>query len=222
MKTEKKVIIGVALLASLILYLAGSLSGFFFSSYVQKQVNLEVQKIKEDVDISALDIKNIQLQELILGEIDDCAFSKLHLERLIDRLSPYWETLPQKIEQYELSGNLDAQYLATKIEFSRLAIRVWAVALHNNDLCADAPITPVLLFYDENCEACVIQGEQFDLLKTTSEEKIVVLPIDVSLEEDSIYLLKTYYNITQTPAFLLEKKIYVGNYSVKELEELFS
>ena len=83
---------------------------------------------------------------------------------------------------------------------------------------------PILYFYSKDCTNCVDQGELFDRFKSDGEDiniTVLVFPIDLDFEDDSINLIKRYYNVSEVPTTIIKQEIFhgvlVNNTEMKEL-----
>jgi thiol-disulfide isomerase/thioredoxin len=210
---SKRSIIILAVVLSLIMYFAGVFSGLFANKVVEEKVEDDVDFLKSYVDVSSVDLKNNFLLQLFLDNIDDdCKFSNLYLNNLREQFEPYWDKLPSRLEAYEKDRQkFTDEYLSLKREYIRLSLRFWLIAMNNYQQCNSTEFVPILYFYSNECEDCVKQGENFDLLKENEKNHtIVVFPIDVDFEDDSVYLLKQYYNITSVPTTIVREDVYKG------------
>ena len=49
-----------------------------------------------------------------------------------------------------------------------------------------------------------------DLSNEVENSKNQVFPVDIEFEDDTVYLLKQYYNITEVPAVIFKNKVFQG------------
>jgi hypothetical protein len=206
----RKQIFTVAIILSLVMYLAGVFSGLYANKIMEKQVEEDLSFLKGYTDIASLDLKNMLLQQQLIEELPNtCKSTAIYLASLRKQLEPYWEKLPARVEEYDKKGRITEQYITLKREYIRLSLRIWLIARKNSELC-ESNLTPILYFYNGECETCVRQGEIFDELNLEMNKlnkSVVVFPIDESFEDDNVYLLKKYYNVSSVPTLVVKNKI---------------
>lgn len=165
----------------------------------------------------------MQLEQTFIETLNNdelCNYSRISLEELIIQLQFYWQRLPFRLEEYELNEELSEEYLLLKQQYMHLSIRTWIHAKNLYDKC-EINIVHGLTFYSANCEKCVSQGEQIDILKEKLNEKnldMIMFPIDMNSDEILIKNLVKYYKISSTPAVMINDNVFQGRlYSAEEL-----
>lgn len=224
--TRKKIIV-IAIVLSILLYGAGVFSGLIANKLIEKQVKQDVGNLKGFVDNSALDIKNIQLQMLFMEDFEaenKCEFMEIYLDHLNSQLTTYWEVLPSRIEEYDKKSELSDDYISLKREYIRFSLRYWLIAEKRHRLCSNEKLIPVLYFYTKECVDCVVQGEQFDrfgqMIKAQNKT-LIVFPIDARFNDDMIFIIRKYYNITSFPATVIKGNVIQGQvYSAEQLSSI--
>lgn len=210
---SRRSIIALAVILSIIMYLAGVFSGLYANKIIEKKVEEDISFLRNYMDIASLDLKNMILLQLLMEQMQDkCLFSEIYLSNLRNQLEPYWQKLPPRLETYDRSRKITPEYITLKREYVRLSLRIWLIAKKNNEEC-DSNLVPVLYFYSGDCQTCVKQGEIFDELNVKMKKinkSLVVFPIDKNFEDDSVYLLKKYYNITHVPTVVIGNKVITG------------
>ncbi|MBU0614883.1 MAG: hypothetical protein KJ601_02220 [Nanoarchaeota archaeon] len=210
----RKQIFTLAIVLSLFMYLAGVFSGLFANKIMEKKVEEDIGFLTSYTDIASLDLKNMLLQQLLIDQLPNtCRSTEIYLDNLRKQLEPYWEKLPARMESYDKQGKATEQYLSIKREYIRLSLRIWLIAKQNSERC-DSSLTPILYFYSGECDTCVRQGEIFDELNQNMKEvnqSVVVFPIDLNFEDDNVYFLKKYYNVTSVPTLIVGNTIMRAN-----------
>ena len=213
---NKKTIIIIAISLSIILYVFGVFSGIFANRIFEKKVDKDIEVLKEYVDLFALDVKNIQLQQVFIENFefgDQCELLNIYLTQLYSQLNQYWQILPSRLEAYEKKDNLPEEYISLKREYIRLSLRFWLLSMKNYNECNNKDIIPLLYLYSKDCDDCVFQGEQFDKYNNIMQQinkSVIVFTVDGEFPDDTIYLLKTYYNISKYPATIVNGKTVQG------------
>jgi len=205
-------IILIAVIVSVVIYLAGVFSGLYANKIIEKKVTQDVEFLRNYVDSSSLDLKNILLLQFFMDKVEaKCEFSNLYLENLQNQLQPYWQKLPARLEEYEKGGKITDEYVALKREYIRLSLRIWLVAQNNIRTCNSTNFVPLLYFYSADCETCIKQGEILDSFNREgkyADKNVIIFPVDGNFEDDSVHLLREYYNITAFPAIVINDKVF--------------
>lgn len=219
---------------SIILYFAGVLSGLYANRLIKEQTEKDIRSFKKETEsylaslqgyVSFLDtnLKNMQLEQTFIETLDRdqlCNFLNLSMGEMVKQLQFYWSKLPYRIEEYEKNNELSEEYLALKQQYLHLSIRTWIIAKSQYEKC-DIDIVHGLYFYSKDCDKCVKQGEQIDRFNkkvSASGSSLIMFPIDFNSEESIIKNLKKYYNITSTPAIVVNDKVSQGRlFTAEEL-----
>ena len=229
-------IILFAIIASIILYLAGVYSGLYANKIIRKETKEGIASLKQETeqDLVALqsyvafldgNLKNMQLEQTFIETLSHeqmCDFSIISFNELINMLRFYWDKLPFRIEEYERDNPLSEEYLLLKQQYAHLSIRTWILAKSQYDKC-DMDIVHGLYFYSADCKNCVEQGEQLDELnkKVRADGRdMIMFPVDSNSDETIIKNLKEYYSIDSTPAVMINDHVLQGK--VFTAKELFS
>ncbi len=216
-------IIILATIVSLILYLAGVFSGLYASKTIEQRTKSDLEDLQAYITFLDENLQNMQLEQTFMESLsgeEQCTFSSVSFEEYLSRLGYYWSRLPFRIEEYEKYNTPSKEYLNLKQEYEQLSIRTWILARNQYNNC-QVDIANVLYFYSADCQQCVRQGEELDLLtkeiRSRGGESIVFV-IDIESNQTITTNLKTFYNITSTPAIILKDKAYQGRlFSAQEL-----
>jgi len=235
----KRNIIIIAAIISLVLYFAGVISGLYASKLIERKTSTQIQSFKSEtkddldslksiVDVSVLDLKNIQLQQLFIDNFhgqDKCDFMELYMVNLYKQLGAYWKILPLRLEEYDKQTQASPEYIAIKREYIRLSLRFWVVSNMNYQECKNKNFIPILYFYTKDCEKCLEQGIEFDRFSQDMKSynrTAIIFPIDANFEDDTVFLLKQYYNISFYPFIITNNLIKQGEIiSSKNLSGIF-
>jgi hypothetical protein len=212
-KVPKRGLIIFIVIVSFVLYLAGVFSGIFANNLIEKTVNSEISEIRNTIDNSALDLKGVQLQQLFMDNFqakDQCKFLDLQITQLYPQLKFYWDILPTRLEEYDKKTKLSDEYISLKREYIRLSLRFWLISTKNYNECNNHDFIPILYFYTKDCENCLEQGEEFDRFNQEMSEEnktVIIFPIDADFKEDTVFLLKQYYEIDSYPATVVDNRL---------------
>lgn len=248
-RRDKTTIIVVAVIISIVLYLAGVYSGLYANKVLEQKTQQEIAKIKseskkefgdlksetkEDLDLLRnyinlleLNLKTLQFEQSFVATLDHdqmCAFSSITLSELLKGLGFYWDKLPYRIEEYEKDNILSDEYIALKKQYTQASIRTWILARNKARSC-EMSFSPVLYFYSNDCSECISQGEQLDKLKSLAfqdSNQILVFTVDLNADDTVVTYLKEYYDITSAPSIIINDKAYQGRlFSADELFKVF-
>ncbi len=223
---KRKYIIFFAILISIILYFAGVFSGLYANKVVKESTSKDIFDFKTEtskdlellqnyIDFLDGNLKNMQLEQTFIETLSKgqmCNFSKISLNELFSQLSYYWSKLPYRIEEYEKYNKLSPNYILLKKEYAHVSIRTWILARNQYQQC-QMDIVHGLYFYSADCEECISQGEQLDILGNKIKQQgreMIMFPIDFYMKEPIVENLKKYYNINSTPAIIINDRVMQG------------
>lgn len=234
---KRNVIIGVAILMSALLYLAGVLSGLYANKILEERTNTNIASLKSEtqqefrtlqegteaelehlggyIDFLEATLKSMQLEQLFaetLTQEQACNFSALSMRYLIKELQSYREQLPFRIEAYERENELSEEYLRLKEQYNALSMQAWIMARNQHHTCG-SDIVHSLYFYSRDCAICVQQGEELDRFTAQLQERgrdVMLFTIDYDAEDPLINIVKDYYGITEVPAIIVNDLVFQG------------
>ena len=231
---KKNVIIVIAVVISVILYMAGVLSGIFANKVVKEETKQDISALKKETkqDFNSLqsyvefldtNLKNMQLEQTFTESLNHdnmCKFSSISMNELVNQLGFYWSKLPFRLEEYEKYNKVTDEYLLLKDRYAHLSIRTWMLAKNQYEKC-NMNVVHGLFFYSANCNACVEQGRQIDLLSkkiSSAGSNLIMFPVDFNSKQIIVRILEDYYNINSTPAIIINDKVFQGRlFTVEEL-----
>ena len=223
---KRRYIIFFAIIISAILYLSGVFSGLYANKLIKESTQKDIFNLKTEtskdlgllqnyIDFLDSNLKDMQLEQTFIETLNDeerCIFSSISLNDLFSQLSYYWSKLPYRIEEYEKYNELSEEYKTLKKQYAHVSIRTWILARSQYKKC-NINLIHGLYFYSADCEECVKQGEQIDILGRNIKQQgaeIIMFPIDFYLKEPIVENLKKYYNIKSTPAIVINDKVLQG------------
>ena len=223
---KRRYIILFAIITSIILYLSGVFSGLYANKLIKESTQKDIFNLKTEtskdlellqnyIDFLDSNLKDMQLEQTFIETLNDeqrCIFSSISLNDLFSQLSYYWSKLPYRIEEYEKYNELSEEYKTLKKQYAHVSIRTWILARSQYEKCS-IDLIHGLYFYSADCDECVKQGEQLDILGRNTKQQgteIIMFPIDFYLKEPIVENLKKYYNIKSTPAIVINDKVLQG------------
>lgn len=241
---RKKLIIFSVIVVSIILYLAGVFSGLYANNLIKKETSQDINQFKSETEkniqnikstttkdlvflknyINTLDdnLKNTQLELLFLDTLNQkekCGFYSLTMNQLLNEMKVFWEILPNRVEEYEKNNPLTPEYIALKKQYTDLSLKTWILSKDYSTNC-DNNFIHGIYFYSKDCKNCIKQGMELDKLQKNFNEKIIILTIDLKSNNTIIKFLKEQYNLTSTPAMIINNHVFKDKtYSEKEILE---
>jgi hypothetical protein len=239
---KRSTIILVSIVLSIILYLAGVMSGLYANKIIDKKttedintLKTETQKNIQDVRAEAkenieslqryinfleLNLKSIQFDQIFLETLDEtqkCNFSSITMNSLLTQLDAYRVNLPFRLEEYEKGNTLSVEYLELKKQYNELSINAWIILKNKYHIC-DTEILPILYFYSRDCDSCIRQGEELDKLQqdTSLTKRFMVFTIDYTSEQPMVKNVREFYRIKSLPALVIDNAVLQGRVFAKE------
>ncbi len=215
-KSMRSSIIIAAVFASVLIYIAGVMSGLYAGKIAQKDTAQRLDALRDYITILDNTVKNEQLKDSFSQTLSDskrCEFATISMSNLVEQLQGYWKRLPFRIEEYEQNNNqLSEQYLELKSQYTQASIQTWIAAKNTYERC-NTTLIPILYLYSRNCTECINQGEELDIVQrhiANETMRAFVFTIDADSPEIILSSIKTYYNITSEPAVIVREKVFQG------------
>ena len=198
----------VAGILSFILYLAGIFTGYFLQSSIFSEVEKNIDELKEDLENAQLEYMFLTLKAKGSCQI---------LSSLTNELTSRLYSILNELIKLENRGDPKLQEL--KREYTLLAIRTWILKSNTKEVCEE-DVLPILYFYSIPCEDCLEQGKILDELKSKYKGKLLTFTVDAGVDLPIVQTLLKSYNITETPALVIEDEVYQGLISKEEIKSL--
>ena len=207
---------------------AGVISLLVFTLGVSFGMLLDYERVKwiEERDQQRdLDYESLQFQYLYLSYLDDteksCKLLKTTLQQSVkdldftlSRLISYRQDTEINNYEYEI---LQRRYILNNIQY-------WLFANEAKEECGNVDVATILYFYSgKNCPTCSDQGVALTYYKKIFEEKLLVFPIDLDLEEKEpmISILRDQYEIEDAgiPSIVVGDTVYHGGLGIADLKQ---
>jgi hypothetical protein len=210
---ERYVVAGVI---TLLIFALGLSLGLIIDYERVKQVDREnsLQKVNYD---------SLQLQYLYLSYIPEdkeaCGILRIALEDSIAELS----TSLGDVERYQKDSQIN------KNEFDLIQrkylidnLRYWLFSKRIQEICGEDTINVLYFFSINDCTICPNQGTILSYFKNKLDDKLLVFPVNIDLEEREqfIKILKIQYNITQLPTIIVNGDKHEGVVSRNNLAQI--
>jgi len=219
MVVERKISKEKYLLAALLAFLIFSF-GLSLGIILDNARAKWAEKVTKEQEIN---YASLQLQYLYINTLEEsnqsCSVLRIALAEAVKELSKSLDKLSQYKDDAKLNKN---EFTLIGRKYTLDNLRYWLFARRTKEKC-DIDIVSILYFYSgKYCDSCPNQGTILTYFKKRFEERVLIFPIDVDLEEyePMITILKESYNITQYPSIIVENEKYEGVIPKEELAKL--
>ena len=170
----------------------------------------------KEVSTKMIDTENI----FLLAEIsnDSCVYLERQillinedLKKIADKAIAMEQDLKTTTTEYQL---LKKNIIATRI-------RYWLFAEKTKMICSPN-MTTILYFYaiGDKCKDCYNQGLVLEYINSKMNQTLVIAPVDIDEDLETIKIIKETYGITTAPTLILDNSpVLKGLISEKELSE---
>ena len=147
-----------------------------------------------------------------------CDLSSPRIQGLSNELAD----LGQLLTSYEKTSLLrNSEYIYLKTKYFLLEIRTFALFTNLKKEC-DYDLNTMLYFYDQGEQESLNQGYIIDSL-VESHDNLHIFSFDRNFEEPTLDALKLHYNITKSPAIIINNEIKKeGLTDLNELKEILN
>ncbi len=177
------------------------------------------QNEKQEIDYRSLQFQYLYINSVLGDDNETCAVLQIQLEDTLsdlgyslDKLLNFQKESNLNKEEYDL---LHRRYIIDNLEY-------WLFAKKTKDLCNTDLVTVLYFFSGTECDICPDQGVILTYFKRKYEEKLLIFPIDVDLEEDEpiIKILKRRYKVYNYPTIIVEDSKFEGVVQKSDLAEI--
>jgi len=173
------------------------------------------EEIQDSITTLSIDWNDARLQSLyyqiLMDDEDFCEPALETNKKLAEKIFTRGETL----ERYEKINRFSEEVLEQKKVYALLHIQLWlnSVSLKNN---CNANYTTVIYFYSHYTDSIEEKDQELQSSVLVDaiyrcEGKLIVFPIPVDLDIQSVDLIKNQYGIAETPTVLInENDVLIG------------
>ena len=199
MKKEKYVI---SILLTSFIFLIGLLLGSSISSS-------KLEDVQRRLQLDFLDTQSLELELIIAGDNESvCNYIQYRLPEIVKRKTE----LGRKFDITELDeGQREILYKQYIISLGRY----WLFSNIQEKQCGIK--NPTVLFFFDHKETSREQGKVLDYLVFRSNEALGILAFSTQANESLINLISKKYNITETPAIVIDNKKFEGFQSTEKV-----
>ena len=187
-------------IASLIFWL-GVLIGVYFE-------NSRAENVRDFYFDIETDIFDFELSSDIVYNFNlDC--EKLNDQSIIFADNIYWEA--KKLEKYDNSNKLTSEMVSLHRRYDLLRTILWEKIIEKKKVCVNKVNTVIYLYqYDDpSLTAKATQDTMSNFLLDLKEnygDKIVLIPIAVDTNVESLKILRDYYGLNFVPMIFVNEK----------------
>jgi len=205
-----------ALLLTLIIFIIGFSAGFFVENSRTNKVQMAL--LNSEVDLLDAQLKDTTIQQFNIS----CDIAKESTFNFADKI--YGEAL--KLEKYDSAAKLGNSLTPFHKRYDLLRVLLWnnAIALKNN---CNGSFHTVVFLYDYNTRTIDTKAKQLALSNLLLEfkykhgDKVLLIPIVANLDIESVNLIMKKYNITDSPAIIIDEKTVIrGLINSNDLENI--
>ncbi|MEK6886487.1 MAG: hypothetical protein AABW88_01515 [Nanoarchaeota archaeon] len=186
--------------------------------------NARISATEEMSKLQELDFKELQFQYLFMSTLEktnaNCNVLRIALDKSVSDLSKSLKQFSSYKEKSTSGDSAEVQMVTRNYLLDNL--NYWMFAKESKKTCK-MDIVNILYFHSENnCPRCSDQGVILTYYKQLLEDKLLIFPINVDLEETDqiIKILRSRYNVTEYPSIVIEDQTYKGVIQKDELESL--
>lgn len=188
--------------------------------------NSRVKWLQEEEEQRGLNYESLQFQYLYLTILKDrketCKVLQTTLKNSLEdlditlkKLETYQKGTDTNQNEYE---RLQRKYILDNIEY-------WLFSKKAKQECNNVDLVTILYFYSsKHCPGCTEQGVVLTYYKKIFEERLLVFPIDMDVEEKEpmITILKSQYDIKDNtiPSIVIEEGVFKGVVGLGELKKV--
>jgi len=206
-----------ALIVALIIFWSGILIGIFF----EDSRVAEITAFYSDSETSISDFE--MASNLIFSENMDC--SQLNNEAIIFANRIYEEA--KKLEQYDDSNKITDRVIHLHKRYDLLRTILWGKLIKNKQQCQE-PINTIVYLYKYKSKDVSTISTQKTISNYLAEIKkqnpnAILLPIAADMDILSLSILKEKYNITKSPAIIINEKHIINDLNnINQIQSLLN
>src|SRR3989338_4959113 len=200
-----------------ILILFTTIMTFFATDNARmKELNRQSEELQARYD--ALQVQQLYLSTLPNNK-NSCPSITIALQDAIKQLARSLDNV-QRVRESTLINTRETEIIERT--YLNDNIRYWIFAKKAKEIC-NANIVTILYFTTTNkCDECEQQGDILSYYKKKLQDNILIFPINTALREKEtiISVLESQYEITTTPAIVIEDTTYTEPLTREQLLEI--
>lgn len=209
LKSTRKIYL-IAAVISIVLYAAGVGTGYVLQGSVTGLVQGEISKVRSDLSTVDQELPLLSLR----GE-GSCSVLSTFSVDVNDRLN----SILNNIVDLESQGASGEDYSKLVDDYTTLAVRGWILDKDIKQNCEDDTL-PTLYFYSVPCADCLEQGQIVSEMRGKYGAKFPVFVLNTGANQPVVKILTRSFNITRTPALIVDSTPLQGLVSSQDLNDL--
>ncbi|TRZ55465.1 hypothetical protein D4Q76_00400 [archaeon] len=210
---RKIFVVAAALTAALLVF--GFVLGMTFDS--MRVAELENKLTETDILWNDARIQNIYYQL----PLDSGKLCGSLLEGNLEFNNKIYED-GKKIEKYEQVNRFSSSLILEKKKYALLQMQFWINSIALRKMC-NTSYSTIVYFYSFNDESATVrqrlESEALSELKQKCGNGIMLIPLPIDIGLSSVNIIKSQYNITETPSILVnETTLLSGLKTLNDLE----
>jgi len=210
----KKYVLLKAAFITIVIFSAGILIGMWLDG--QRYTEIKTQITELTIDWNDARLQSLYYQT-INGEKNFCDSALETNKHLAEKIFSRGE----KLERYEEINRFSDEVIEQKKIYALLQMQLWMNSVTLKKKC-DANYTTALYFYSHYAEG--IEEEQQDIQSSVLVDAIhrcngslIIFPIPIDMELDSIDIIKNQFGISSVPTVLINEEIVLNGLQTTEM-----
>lgn len=193
-------------------------AGLVLGLYIERFFVSDLSSRTVDVENS---VKEIELEMLYFQGMNE-SYSCSFLDEIVRKTNNNLDTLANQLLSYSENNILFTRSEIKNIKqtYTYLLIKDWLLQERIKKTCGTKTVTILYFYSTKGCDDCIVQGNILTVLKNDFKEKVMIFPLDVAMDIDMIEILTRNFNITSTPALVIDDDVYLGITGKNRLEEI--
>lgn len=205
------------LFAALVLTLT-LMAGMFFMGVALSDE--KVGAIDEELEQFAVERQEQDLSQRIATNLPqyNCEALNVATRQTIDDINE----LREDMEIYEQARKLEhGEYQTLKRHYNNLLLEYWLTAREIEELCGSDVVKVVYIYSDDqDCPECGDQGTILTSYRQQYDDRLLVFPLDATLNTQTVDLIIDSYGIETFPALIIDDTYYEGFLDHDELGDI--
>lgn len=120
--------------------------------------------------------------------------------------------LQRDVEAYDDAQKIgNSEYLRVKKQYTNLLLEYWLTTQDIEEMCGSNIVTVLYIFSSsEQCPRCTDQGAILTKYRQRYDERLLVFPLDATLDMRPVNLIMDSYNVSSYPVIIIEDEYYEG------------
>ncbi len=184
------------------------MAGMFFMGMALSEE--KVKQIEDDLEEFAIERNTQELSQRIATSLPqyNCEALNVATQQTIEDI----DDLRQDMEIYEQARKLEhGEYQRLKRQYNNLLLEYWLTTQEIEDMCGSDIVKVMYIYSDkQECPACGDQGTILTRYRREYDNRLLVFPLDATLDLKTIDIIQQSYGIDTYPAIIVGDTYYEG------------